>query len=145
MADSFGKKEREKRKRKRKQEKAERKKQRKEEESNTSDIMYVDEYGNFTDTPPDPTKKEKIKAEDIEIGIPKSQDLEDESPIRNGIVKFFNREKRYGFIEDIDARTDYFVHEEALIDEIKENDRVTFELGPGPKGLVAIQVQLSKG
>lgn len=60
MADSFGKKDREKQKRKRKEEKAARKERRKAEGIKGNDIMYVDEFGNFTTTPPDLTKKKVV-------------------------------------------------------------------------------------
>ena len=33
-------------------------------------LMYVDENGNLSDTPPDPSKKKVIKAEDIPLGVP---------------------------------------------------------------------------
>lgn len=144
MADSFNKKEREKKKRKRKQEKAERKKQKKLEDSTTEEFMYVDEFGNLTPEPPDPTKRKKIKAEDIEISIPKKTDLDDSKFEKEGIVKFYNEEKRYGFIEDSATREDYFVHEDNLIDAIRERDKVIFELGSGPKGPIAINVKLFK-
>ena len=36
-------------------------------------IAYVDENGNLSSTPPDLTKREKIKAENIEIGVPKRE------------------------------------------------------------------------
>ena len=38
-------------------------------------IAYVDEFGNVTDTPPDPAEREEINAEDIELGIPKKEKL----------------------------------------------------------------------
>ena len=39
-------------------------------------IAYVDQYGNITDTPPDPEEREEINAEDIELGIPKKENVE---------------------------------------------------------------------
>ena len=51
-------------------------------------IAYVDEFGNVTDTPPDPAEREEINAEDIELGIPKKEKLPDDAP-RLGIVSFF--------------------------------------------------------
>ena len=39
-------------------------------------IAYVDQYGNITDTPPDPEEREEINAEDIELGIPKKEKIE---------------------------------------------------------------------
>ena len=61
--ETFNKKEREKKKIKKKKDKAEKKQSRKSEESRSFEemIMYVDENGNLTPTPPDPSKKKKIR------------------------------------------------------------------------------------
>jgi len=144
MADSFSKKEREKKRRKKKQEKAEKKIQRKSSESSTENFMYLDENGNLTPTPPDKTKRVEIKLEDIAISTPKMADMEEEDPIKKGIVKFYNEEKRFGFIKEDLTGADFFVHEENLIDRIGERDKVEFEIGTGPKGLVAVNVKLFK-
>ena len=61
--------------------------------------------------------------------------------MNNGTVKFFNDTKGFGFIKDENSNTEYFVHVSGLIDQIKENDRVTFELQEGRKGLNAINVK----
>lgn len=142
MADSFQKKEREKKKRKKKKEKAERKAQRKLEGKTTEEFMYLDENGNLTPTPPDPSKKEKIKAEDIVIGIPPKEKSDQPNFLRTGVVKFFNEEKGYGFIEDKETKESFFVHANSLVDEINDNDRVVFEVGKGPKGPEAKEVKV---
>ena len=59
-----------------------------------------------------------------------------------GKVKFFNHDKGFGFIKDADSAQDFFVHVSGLIDEVKENDEVTFDLAEGPKGFSAVQVKL---
>ena len=143
MADSYFKKEREKLKKKKREEKAERKKQRKLEEKSTSEFAYVDIYGNVTDTPPDPSLKVEIDVEKINISSPKHDDLEEDN-IKEGVVKFFNFDKGFGFISHQGSKDDYFVHEDNLIDKVKEKDRVTFEIASGPKGWVAINVKLIK-
>lgn len=61
--------------------------------------------------------------------------------MNNGTVKFFNDTKGFGFIKDNNSNTEYFVHVSGLIDEIRENDNVTFELQEGRKGLNAINVK----
>ncbi|MEX0811410.1 MAG: cold shock domain-containing protein [Chitinophagales bacterium] len=63
--------------------------------------------------------------------------------MRNGIVKFFNESKGYGFIKDVEEDKEYFVHVSGLIDEVKENDEVSFELQEGRKGLNAVNVKLA--
>ncbi|KAA9340660.1 cold-shock protein [Adhaeribacter soli] len=61
--------------------------------------------------------------------------------MNNGTVKFFNETKGFGFIKDNNSNTEYFVHVSGLIDEVRENDNVTFELQEGRKGLNAINVK----
>ena len=58
-----------------------------------------------------------------------------------GTVKFFNDSKGFGFIKDDNSNTEYFVHVSGLVDEVRENDTVTFELQEGRKGLNAINVK----
>jgi cold shock protein len=62
--------------------------------------------------------------------------------MKTGIVKFFNNAKGFGFIKDKESEKEYFVHVSGLIDEIKENDEVTFDLQEGKKGLNAANVKL---
>ena len=61
----------------------------------------------------------------------------------NGTVKFFNESKGFGFIKDANSSKEYFVHANGLIDQIRENDEVTFELEEGRKGLNAVNVKLA--
>jgi CspA family cold shock protein len=63
--------------------------------------------------------------------------------MNTGKVKFFNESKGFGFIVDSDSGKEYFVHISGLIDEIREDDKVTFELKEGKKGLNAINVKVS--
>jgi len=63
--------------------------------------------------------------------------------MNKGTVKFFNDSKGYGFIKDEETNKEYFVHVTGLIDEIKENDEVTYELQEGRKGLNAVNVKLA--
>jgi cold shock protein len=63
--------------------------------------------------------------------------------MKEGTVKFFNQSKGYGFIKDSETTEEYFVHVSGLVDEVKENDKVTFDLQEGRKGLNAVNVKLS--
>lgn len=63
--------------------------------------------------------------------------------MNQGTVKFFNETKGYGFIKDTNTGQDYFVHVTGLVDEINENDAVTFDLQEGRKGLNAVNVKLA--
>ncbi|HEY5500344.1 MAG TPA: cold shock domain-containing protein [Bacteroidales bacterium] len=63
--------------------------------------------------------------------------------MNNGTVKFFNESKGFGFIKDAESSKEYFVHVSGLIDKIKENDEVTFDIQEGKKGLNAVNVKLA--
>lgn len=147
--DSFNKKEKEKNRRKKMQEKQERREQRKAEKAEggvktfEEMLSYVDENGHLTSTPPDPSKRKKINAEDIVLGVP-SRDDADVDPIHNGQVKFFNEEKGYGFIVDDETKDSIFVHANNISTTLRQNDRVTFEVEMGPKGPNAVNVKLVK-
>lgn len=145
MSDSFSKQEREKKKRRKKQEKLdklEQKKQKSSEDKGEIEFVYIDENGNFTNTPPDLSKKTEIALEDIDISIPKASELEEEGEGREGLVKFYNSAKQFGFIIDRKTKKEFFVHGDNLIDDIQEKDKVSFEIGMGQKGEVAINVKL---
>ncbi len=62
--------------------------------------------------------------------------------MQQGVVKFFNNSKGFGFIKPSDSSQDVFVHESGLIHEIRENDRVQFETEMGKKGLNAVNVEV---
>ncbi|HEX8546620.1 MAG TPA: cold shock domain-containing protein [Cytophagaceae bacterium] len=61
--------------------------------------------------------------------------------MKNGKVKFFNESKGFGFITDDETNQDIFVHVSGLISKIRENDKVSFEITEGKKGLNAINVE----
>ncbi|MGV3539480.1 MAG: cold-shock protein [Rufibacter sp.] len=63
--------------------------------------------------------------------------------MNQGTVKFFNDEKGFGFIKDQNTNQEYFVHVSGLVDEIRENDEVVYELVEGRKGLNATNVKLA--
>jgi len=142
MADSFNKKEREKKRRKKQKDKADKMRMRKLEDVKQPEFQYLDEDGNLQDTPPDPLKKKKFSLEEIHISTPKSIPGEPMSKIREGTVKFFNDEKGYGFIVDNETKDSVFVHIENVTGDIKEGNRVSFEIGNGPKGPVALVVKI---
>jgi len=107
-------------------------------------IAYVDHDGVIRSTPPDPENKEEIELENIEIGVRKKEDEEELDPVRKGVVSFFNDSKGFGFIRDLETKESVFVHANNLLESIKENNIVTFEVDYGAKGLIAIKVKLFK-
>lgn len=132
---------------KKKQQKRKEKEQRKAERKANKDsasfedmLAYVDEDGNISSTPPDPTKKKVIKEEDIVLGS-RNIDTGEETPDRQGRVTFFNDAKGYGFIKDEKTQESIFVHSSSLTIQLRENDRVTFETQPGQKGPMAVNVK----
>lgn len=62
--------------------------------------------------------------------------------MQEGTVKFFNESKGYGFIKPDNGTEDIFVHINGLTEEIREDDKVTFDVQQGRKGLNAVNVSL---
>ncbi|MBD2701595.1 cold shock domain-containing protein [Spirosoma sp. BT702] len=62
--------------------------------------------------------------------------------MQTGTVKFFNELKGFGFISPEDSQADIFVHVSGLIDQIRENDKVKFNVVDGKKGVNAVDVQI---
>jgi cold shock CspA family protein len=144
---TFSKKENEKKKRKRRQDTEEKRAERRENSDRGKSLedmlAYVDENGVITSTPPDPSKKIEIKAEEISIDSFRYQQAP-EDILRTGTVTFFNTEKGYGFIKDLQSQDSIFVHINSLSEPIKENDKVTFEVEMGKKGPTAVLVKKVK-
>jgi cold shock CspA family protein len=141
--NAFIKQENEKKRLKKRKEKLQKKEERKLNPSEgglDSMIAYVDENGNITDTPPDPTRKTKIDASTIEIGVPRREEAEQPAE-RTGRVEFFNDAKGFGFIKEAGSQEKFFVHVKGLLQEVKEGDKVSFELEKGRNGLNAVRVK----
>ena len=62
--------------------------------------------------------------------------------MKKGTVKFYNESKGFGFIKDTDSPDEYYVNSSGLTGSIKENDKVSFDLEKGIKGLNAVNVKL---
>ncbi|WP_340198617.1 cold-shock protein [Ascidiimonas sp. W6] len=142
--ESYSKKEKEKKRIKKRELKSKRKEERRANSKGgglENMLVYVDENGHLTDTPPDPANKVAIEAEDIVIGIPKKEDRDEEPLIREGKIAFFNDSKGYGFIRENMSGEKYFVHVNGLLQPVAENDKVTFDLERGMKGMNAVNVK----
>jgi len=144
--DALNKKEFEKKKLQKRQEKEKRREERKSKPATSFEdmIAYIDENGNITSTPPDPSRKKAINENDIIIGARNSEALNPVDVVRRGKVTFFNGGKGYGFIKDLETGESIFVHNNDLLTSIKENDIVTFETQRGPKGPMCVKVKVAK-
>jgi len=142
--ETFSKKENEKNRQKRKKEKEEKRQERlansKKGKGFEEMLAYVDENGSISSTPPDPRKRKSVNIEDIQIGVPRQDEIGPNATLRNGTVTFYNEDKGYGFIRDLQTGESIFVHATGLLNPIKENNKVTFEVQRGPKGLNAVSV-----
>jgi len=144
--DTFNKKEGRKKKEKKRKDKEAKRAARKDSEKSgdlNDMIAYVDENGMIVDTPPDPDKKAEVELDSIDVSVPKRDNIPYD-PIRNGIVTFFNESKGFGFIRDLETQESVFVHANNLLEPIKDNNTVTFEVEMGPKGPSAFKVKLLK-
>jgi cold shock CspA family protein len=141
---NFSKQDNEKKRQQKKNEKEERRRERLANKGQSLEdmIAYVDENGNITSTPPDPTKKKEVALESIRIGVARQEEREDEDETRQGTVTFFNTAKGYGFIKDVNNQESIFVHANNLGGLVlSEGDKVTFETEPGMKGPTAVRVK----
>lgn len=144
--ESFQKKEVRNKKEKKRKEKLKKRLERKEQGKSSLDdmIAYVDQNGNIVDTPPDPEEKTEVMAESIEVSVPKDDPSIKNDPVKTGIVTFFNDSKGYGFIRETETKQSVFVHVNNIAEPLKENNKVSFEIEKGPKGLTAVKVKLVK-
>lgn len=144
--ETFNKKEKEKKRLKKQQEKRERMEDRKanvKKGKSLEDMMaYLDENGNLTDRPSDPRIKKVFKQEDIEIGVPKREEVENVP--RTGTVIFFDQNKGFGFINDQQTNERVFFHINSLTEEVKMSDKVLFEIESSPRGPNALNVSKAK-
>ncbi len=146
--ETFSKKEKEKKKLKKRQDKAQKKEDRKansDKGKSFEDMFaYVDEYGNISNTPPDPTKRREYNLEEISIGVGRRTDDEATDNFRRGVISFFNSAKAFGFIRDSRNGESIFVHQNSALEPIKEGDKVMFTTEKSIKGISAINVKIDK-
>ncbi len=61
--------------------------------------------------------------------------------MKTGTVKFFNEDKGFGFIVDDENGKDVFVHVSGTVDDIDKDDKVSFDLEDGKRGVNAVNVK----
>ena len=103
-------------------------------------LAYVDENGQITSTPPDPTKRVEIDAESIELGVPRRLESDEVPAERIGKVDFFDSTKGFGFIKEDGTQERFFVHVSGLQEEVREGEKVGLEVERGLKGMNAVRV-----
>lgn len=142
-SETFGKKDVRAKQAKKRKEKQNRRLAKKEQGKTSLDdmIAYVDENGMITSTPPDLTHKKEVKAENIEIGIPKSE-IRVNNKIRTGTLNSFDESKGFGFVVDDQSRDSIFVHMNDSADELSRGCRIEFETEKGLKGPRAVRVKV---
>jgi len=142
---SFNKREKEKQRAKEKKEKQEKMEERKaaaKKGQSLEDMMaYIDENGNLSSTPPDPSKMKTFNLEDMEIGVPQQREPDPEELIRKGTVNFFNSAKGFGFIKDSQTGESVFFHQNNLSEQVKEGDKLIYEVEMGDRGPMAVNVK----
>ena len=60
--------------------------------------------------------------------------------MNTGTVKFFNESKGYGFIKDEKSNQEIFVHASGLKEMVTKDDKVSFNIVEGKKGINAVDV-----
>lgn len=143
--ETFGKKEVRNKQLKKRKDKEKRKLEKKELGKQSIDemIAYVDDNGIISSTPPDLSNKEEIDVNSIEIGVPKKELREDNTP-NQGTVTKFDESKGYGFIVDSMTKNSIFFHISDCDFNIKTGNLVEFETEKGHNGLKAKNVTLKK-
>ncbi|NBC84220.1 MAG: cold shock domain-containing protein [Bacteroidetes bacterium] len=141
--ETFGKKEVRNKQIKKRKDKEKRKAERKEQGKNSFEdmIAWVDENGQITDTQPEPTKDSEIKAENIEVSVPKGGNVKDIETY-SGKINNFDESKGFGFITCNQIDKPVFVHVNDSEEPLQTGLKVEFETELGEKGLKAVNVKV---
>ncbi|MBF6642180.1 cold-shock protein [Flavobacterium sp. J49] len=62
--------------------------------------------------------------------------------MNEGTIKFFNEAKGFGFITPSNGGADLFVHVTGLNGQVRENDKVSYDVTDGQKGPTATNVNV---
>lgn len=96
-------------------------------------LVYVDENGNLSDTPPGERKAAPADT--------RQTNREQTTMKHRGILERFNEAKGYGFIKDQLTRKTIFVHVHQIEGTVQVNDMLEFEVQEGAKGASAVKVR----
>lgn len=142
MAETFNKREKEKQRLQKQKDKELRKEERKSNKQGKSFedmIAYVDENGNLSSTPPDISRRRAVNENDIDLSSKNKGGSTTLEP-RQGTVKFFEKDKGYGFIKDTKTQEEFFFHYSSANFNINQSDAVSFDIEQGPKGMNAVRI-----
>lgn len=147
MAENQAKKDQKKKKAQAKQEKAARADLRKQNSDKGRSLeemfMYVDEFGNLSSVPPDPSKRKSVDPDEIVFQITAGRNTaEPPDAPRSGKIHYFSHAKAFGFITDTQTGDRIFVHASELTSPVKEGDAVTYIRQRNQKGFFATEVTL---
>ena len=78
------------------------------------------------------------------ISLQINSTLTKEGKMQKGKVKFYNKERKFGFISGDDG-IDYFFHETGLSDGtyVKDDDKVEFVAEDGDRGKKAVDISIT--
>lgn len=140
--ETFGKKEVRNKQLKKRKDKEKRRLEKKEQGKNSFDdmIAWVDENGQICSEPPSPENKLEVKAENIEVSIPRGGVKSIES-VSKGKINNFDKSKGYGFINSNQYQDSIFFHINDCTQEVKAGDKVEFKTEKGHKGLKAVNIK----
>lgn len=140
-SETFGKREKEKKRLQKQKDKEQRKEERKSTASKSFEdmIAYVDENGNLSSTPPDISRRRAVNENDIDLSSKNKGGSTTLEP-RQGVVKFFEKDKGYGFIKDTKTQEEFFFHYSAASFNVSQSDAVSFDIEQGPKGMNAVRI-----
>lgn len=102
-------------------------------------IAYVDENGNLSSTPPDTTRRRAVNENEIDLSS-KNKGGSTTLLTRQGVVKFFEKDKGYGFIKDTATQEEFFFHYSSANFNVNQSDAVSFDIEQGPKGMNAVRI-----
>lgn len=142
-SETFNKREKEKKRLQKRKDKEQKKEERKagakDNKSFEDMIAYVDENGNFSSTPPDVTRKKTVREADIDL-TSRNKGSGTAPGLRMGFVKFFDKDKGYGFIKDSATQDEFFFHFRSANFPIAQSDQVAFDTEQSPKGANAVRI-----
>ena len=142
-SESFGKKDvrsKQLQKRKDKEKRREEKKERGKSKSFDDMLAWVDENGRICSEPTSSEKKPEVKAENIEVSIPKGGIIKKEAVIKGKIINY-DVTKGFGFINSMQLNDSVFFHINECSWDVKTGDKVEFEKEKGQKGLKAFNIK----